>query len=90
MQAVVQVDEVHAPPGGDARMQLLEALDLLARDCAEGADPAPGRAAVLGLAGAIFAGDRVPLLIACFPLVLMASVLVDWAARRIAARSVSR
>lgn len=46
---------------------------------------------VLGLAGATFAGDRVPLLIACFPLVLVASVLLDWAAaRRLPVRGVSR
>jgi len=45
---------------------------------------------VLGLAGAIFAGDRVPLLIACFPLTLMAAVLLDWTARRLPVRGVSR
>jgi hypothetical protein len=33
---------------------------------------------VLGLSVGVFAGDWQPLLIACYPLVLMVSVLVDW------------
>jgi hypothetical protein len=54
--------------------------------------PTPGTAVgriarvltVLALVAAMFAGDRVPLMLACFPLVLMASVLLDWAGRRCA------
>src|SRR4029079_9019648 len=34
---------------------------------------------VLGLAAAMFAGDRAPLMLACYPLALMTSVLADWA-----------
>jgi hypothetical protein len=54
--------------------------------------PTPGTAVgriarvltVLALVAAMFAGDWVPLMLACFPLVLMASVLLDWAGRRFA------
>jgi hypothetical protein len=37
---------------------------------------------VVGLAAAMFAGDRVPVMLACYPLVLMASVALDWAFAR--------
>jgi hypothetical protein len=33
---------------------------------------------VLGLAASMFAGDHVPLMVACYPLVLMASVAIAW------------
>ena len=33
---------------------------------------------VLGLCLAVFAGDLLPVMLACYPLVLMASVLLDW------------
>ena len=45
---------------------------------------------VLGLAASMFAGDRVPLMLACYPLVLMASVAWDWARQTLAARSSQR
>jgi hypothetical protein len=41
---------------------------------------------VLGLATSIFAGDRVPMMLACYPLVLMVSVALDWVRRALAAR----
>ena len=34
---------------------------------------------VLGLAASIFAGTYLPVMLACYPLVLMASVLIAWA-----------
>jgi len=39
---------------------------------------------VLGLALAMFGGDRVPVMLACYPLVLMASVAIDWAGQKFA------
>ena len=45
---------------------------------------------VLGLAASMFAGDRVPLMLACYPLVLMVSVGLDWAKQALAARSAGR
>ena len=39
---------------------------------------------VLGLVAAMFAGDRVPVLLACYPVVLMIPVAIDWAGRRFA------
>ena len=62
--------------------------------CAPTPGTAVGRIArvltVLALVAAMFAGDRVPLMLACFPLVLMTSVLLDWAARRFAGRGEPR
>jgi hypothetical protein len=48
--------------------------------------PAPGTSVgriareltVLGLCLAVFAGNLLPVMLACYPLVLMASVLLDW------------
>jgi hypothetical protein len=40
---------------------------------------------VLGLAASMFAGNHVPIMLVCFPLILMASVIVVWA-REILAR----
>jgi len=45
---------------------------------------------VLGLAASMFAGDRVPVMLACFPLLLMASVAIDWARQALAERSAAR
>jgi hypothetical protein len=45
---------------------------------------------VLGLAASMFAGDHVPLMLACYPLVLMASVVVAWAREMQARRSSGR
>lgn len=42
---------------------------------------------VLGLAASMFAGDRVPVMLACYPLVLMVCVALDWARQALAARS---
>ena len=33
---------------------------------------------VLGLCLAVFAGNFLPVMLACYPLILMASVLIDW------------
>ena len=33
---------------------------------------------VLGLGASMFAGDYVPVMLACYPMVLMASVVIDW------------
>jgi hypothetical protein len=40
---------------------------------------------VLGLAASMFAGNYVPIMVACYPLILMASVVIAWA-REVAAR----
>jgi hypothetical protein len=42
---------------------------------------------VLGLAAAMFVGDRVPVMLACYPLVLMASVAIDWTRQMPAGRT---
>jgi hypothetical protein len=34
---------------------------------------------VVGLTASMFAGDRMPFMLACYPLVLMVSVLIAWA-----------
>lgn len=43
---------------------------------------------VLGLCASMFAGDLVPVLLACYPLILMASVVVAWVRKASQARSV--
>ena len=45
---------------------------------------------VLCLAAALFAGDRLPVMLACYPLVLMASVALDWARQALAGRGSGR
>jgi hypothetical protein len=57
--------------------------------------PTPGTAVgriargftVVGLAAAMFAGNRVPVMLACYPLVLMTSVAIDWAGPALARRA---